>query len=174
MGRIPLLQVLVRAAEIVQGHDLLALQAGLVLGVKRAFVQVRRLGVIAHAVVDDGDTVERGQSVLRQLLLVEQRLGAPELVQARGVLAAQSAQIAAREQHFGKHPIIAGLRGNGDGLVVQDARLRVVADRLQRFALAIEYPGAQTRACGLRQQRRRRRDLLLGSGSIALRVVVAQ
>ena len=172
--RVPFLQVLVRAAEVVQRDRLFALQSGFVLSFQRTLVQMRRLGVVAHAVVDDRDAAKCRQRVLRHLLVLEQRLCTPEFAQAEGVLAAQTAQVTAREQHFGQHLIIVRAGGDGGRLLIQIAGLVVFADRLQRFALAVEHPGAQPLARGLWQQRGGRGDLLFGGGPIALRVVVAQ
>ena len=77
MCRIPFLQILLRASEIVQRDHLVAFQTGFVLCLERALEQVLRLGVIAHAIVGDGNAVERGQRVLRHLLLFEQALCTP-------------------------------------------------------------------------------------------------
>jgi len=78
----------------------------LVLRLERALVQMRSLGIITHAIVDDGNAGERGQRLLRHLLLLEQCLCMAQLAQAGGKFATQTAQVAARQQYFGQHLIV--------------------------------------------------------------------
>ena len=171
---LPVAQILVRPSQVMQGDRRLALQAGRALSLECAGVDVLRLGVVAHAIVENGDAVERGQSVERFGEPLEQRIRASQVDEAAGVVTVHAQQVAAREQALGQHVVVVCLSGDGDGLLVLRHRLGVVARGLEDRALAEQHAGAQSLALRSRQQRRGRRNLLLRSGRVALGAVITQ
>ena len=157
-----------------QGHRRLALQARRPLSLECARVDVPRLGVVAHAIVEDGNAVERRQSVEGLGEPLEQPFRTPQVDEAAGVVALHAQQVAAREQALGEHLVVLRLSGDGDRLLILRHRLGVVARRLEDRALAEQHAGAQPLAPRPRQQRRGRRNLLLRSGRVALGAVITQ
>ncbi len=173
-GGIPVVQVLVRPPQVMERDHLLPLQTGLPLCRQGPRIDVARLDIIAHAIVEGGDAVESRQRVQRFLELLEQGIGAPQLDQAGGIVAQDSQQVAPGIQAQRKHLIVVLARRDGHGLGVLRHRLGVVPRVLQALALAGENPGAQSLPLRLRQQGRCRGDFPLRGGRIALGLVVAE
>ncbi len=84
-----------RAPQVVQRHCLFAAHAGVALRLQRTIIDMYGLRVVAHPVVEDGDGIERGQRVIGEVDLFENRLRSLEIAQAGGVVPLHSEQVAA-------------------------------------------------------------------------------
>ena len=104
----------------------------------------------------------------------EDRLGVLQVGEPRGVLTLQAAQIAEREQRAGQHLIVGRARSDLHSLLIERARMCVVAGGFADRAFAGEHTGKEPLAGGLRQQLARPADLLFRRRLVSFRQVVAQ
>ena len=170
----PFLQVLVRTTEVVQRDRLFAQHPRLALLGERRGVDVARLGIVAHAVVEDRDAVHRRERVMAQAERFEEALRAAQVREAERILALQAEHVAAREERARQHLVVARLGGAAHGLLEEDERLRIVAERLAQLALAGQQSGPQARPLAAGKQGLDGLHLHLARALVALGGVVAQ
>mgnify|MGYP003577263782 CR=1 FL=1 len=78
---VPFREIFVHSTQVVQRHGLLALESGLALNLQCALIDLARLRLVAEAVVEDGDAIERCESVLRHAQFLEERLRVPQVAE---------------------------------------------------------------------------------------------
>ena len=147
---VPLAQVLVRAPEVVQRDCLFAIHVACALILQRDRVDVLGLLVVAHSVIERGDTVPRGERVQRHFFSFSKSVSAwRRSARPGGVLALQPEQPAALEQAEREHLLVVCVRRDGHRVLVGGASLGVAAGRLGHLSLAIEHPRAQVPGASL-------------------------